>query len=173
MEIHPPLTSQLLYGDNGRAVLPLNIFLDNDMTNNPSKTGGKTPNSEKNKHLGVPLIIAVIEKPSMQTRAINNCMHIPDTYAREPMHENAIKIVGISGNSVLSHNDYVSENPTYIMDEHRELGPSQFHPIRDDVFDQMFFSIADGKPDIEQIEKTTVSKPSKKTTRKKSKKHKE
>jgi hypothetical protein len=52
IEIHPSITAQAMYGENGRAALPLDCFV---------KDRSKCVNKE---HLGVPIVIALIPTTS-------------------------------------------------------------------------------------------------------------
>jgi len=62
MEIHPSITSQAIYGEYGRAVLPLRSFIKE-----PSKCVNK-------EHLGVPIVIALVhvKHPAYEYSHIDN-----------------------------------------------------------------------------------------------------
>lgn len=53
MEIQQSVVSQAIYGENGRAALPLNMFMKKS---NDKQIGGK----KDIQHLGVPLVVALV-----------------------------------------------------------------------------------------------------------------
>jgi hypothetical protein len=55
MEIQHSIISQAVYGENGRAALPLNMFTKKS---NDKQIGGEKKDIE---HLGVPLVLALVE----------------------------------------------------------------------------------------------------------------
>lgn len=130
MEILPSIASQLLYGENGRAVLPLEMFM------NKGQIGGKKDKSvsEKNAHLGVPLVLVVLEKPCSQSSVIDNYMQIPESFDTE---------------LISSNKDNVSMHDMNYLHEDTGLGPSNYNPITDDEYNNMFSKLLDGESEIE------------------------
>ena len=131
MEILPSITSQLLYGENGRAVLPLEIFI------NKGQTGGKKDKSvnEKKSHLGVPLVLVVLENPRSQSSVIDNYMQIPDSFDTDITN---------------SSKDNKSMYDVNYLQEDTGLGPSNYNPITDDEYNNMFSKLLDGESEIEK-----------------------
>jgi hypothetical protein len=74
MEIQQSVVSQAIYGENGRAALPLNIFMKKS---SDKQIGGK----KDIEHLGVPLVVALVNinvnKPCNHT---NENMFEPKEY---------------------------------------------------------------------------------------------
>jgi hypothetical protein len=109
MEIQPSLLSQVVYGQNGRAVLPLEMFMKKS-----EKTYFGGANDKK--HLGVPVVLALVE--------IN---------VNKPCHNN-------NNNNML---DYVSPHHSIVQYTPNNINDTVYEPISDEIYDTMINSVLD------------------------------
>jgi hypothetical protein len=107
MEIQPSIVSQALYGDKGRVAIPLNVFMKQS---NVGQVGGK----KDIEHLGVPLVIALVNvnmnKPCAQ-----------HSYIDDPFDQTV---------------EYVPNEPV-------ERSSSEFESISDEMYDTLFNTVLD------------------------------
>jgi hypothetical protein len=141
MEILPSLLSQAVYGENGRAAVPLSVFMKQP---NKGQVGGKT----KIEHLGVPMIVALVNvNINMNKPGNHNIDQMTEYIPNEP--EDFANIyekdsTGYFGNSSLTPVNRV---------------PNEFVPISDEMYDSLFTAVLDEPFNSEYL-------PKKKYTRK-------
>jgi len=86
MTTQESIVSQAIYGENGRAALPLNVFMKHSKN---AQVGGKKKDKD---HLGVPLVLALvnvnINKPCNKEDTFSSLLHNPPnemSSAQEPI----------------------------------------------------------------------------------------
>jgi len=131
MEIHKSIVSQALYGDNGRAAIPINVFMKKSKN---EQIGGKKKDIE---HLGVPLVIALVE-----VNVNKPCNHNENTFS-ELLHDNESKMFAM-----------------------KKSNSGDFSPISDEMYDKLLSSVLEHPieeiPDPDITEKKHKNKKTKK-----------
>ncbi len=141
MEILPSLLSQVAYGENGRAAVPLSVFMKQP---NKGQVGGKN----KIEHLGVPMIVALVNVNISMNKPNNHTIDQMKEYMpNEPKdfaniyEEDSTRYIGNSVLTPVNHNS------------------NKFVPISDEMYDSLFTAVLDEPFDSKYL-------PKKKYTRK-------
>uniref|UniRef100_A0A6C0HHI7 Uncharacterized protein n=1 Tax=viral metagenome TaxID=1070528 RepID=A0A6C0HHI7_9ZZZZ len=145
MEIHKSIVSQALYGDNGRAAIPLNVFMKKSKN---EQIGGKKKDIE---HLGVPLVIALVE-----VNVNKPCNHNENTFT---------DLLNDSENRILSMkktNSHGFSDPIEISEY--KSNSRDFSPISDEMYDKLLNSVLEHP--IEEIHDSDITEKKQKKTKK-------
>jgi hypothetical protein len=117
MDIQQSIISQAVYGENGRAALPLRIFMEQSKN---GQVGGK----KKIEHLGVPMVLALVNVNI--NKPCNNISERPIDQMVEYLPEDF-------------ENRYENESTRYIADQHSK----ELQPISDEVYNSLFNTVLD------------------------------
>lgn len=156
MEIHPSIPMTAYYGDAGRAAIPIETFID-------SSSHSRCNNI---KHLGVPIVVALMYFPNNKSSALNNNHlsafeqkmsadvpdHTFDNYPSEPY----VEIIDLDSNGV-EYSPLEKNNNRNNM-EH----------ISDDVYDELVHKVLHSQiqDDSEDDADTPKQKPKKRSKKK-------
>lgn len=144
MEILPSILSQAVYGENGRAAVPLSVFMKQS---NKGQVGGK----KDIQHLGVPMVVALVN--INMNKPCNNTIHQMTEYIPNEPDDFA--------------NIYEEESTRYIgnsaVNPVKQI-PNEFVPISDEVYDSLFNTVLEEPIELEFHNNEYL--PKKKYTRK-------
>ena len=145
MEIQKSILSRAVYGENGRVALPLNIFMEKSKD---AQGGGK-----KIEHLGVPLVVALVE-----INMNNQCRRDGNTFS--PLLHNLENDLDSTQYPKIT----TFSEPMKLYEY--KSAPTEFQSISNEIYDSLLQSVLE-RP-IEEIPDSHIDTPisSKKYTRK-------
>jgi hypothetical protein len=133
MEINQSILSRAVYGENGRVALPLNMF----MQKSKDAHGGGKKHIE---HLGVPLVVALVEINMNNKCRHNEPAYSPNSYASHPtlLHNRD----SAQGSEITAFSKPIK------IAEYKST-PTAFQPISNEMYDSLLQSVLENP--IEEI----------------------